>query len=924
MNYLSAILLTGLVLAAVSCNVVRESEMNVTDLKCEYLNDPLGIGEAHPRLSWVLESAVRGQSQSAYQVLVSSSRGNLDKDIGDLWDTGKITGDQTTQIAYAGKALTSRQQCFWKVKSWDAGDQQTSFSQPALWTMGLLAKEDWQAQWIGRQAEKVSGGDDLPPGPPVPYLRKNFNLAKPVKRATAYVTARGLFELYLNGRKVSNELFSPGWTDYTTRIQYCTYDVTGQVAEGENAVGALVADGWYSGYLAWSKQRAHYGYQNSLLCQLEIEYEDGSLETVVSDNSWRSQPSPITAADFLHGENYDARLEASGWATSGFDDTGWEPALIVEPAEAALVSSPSQPVRVTQNIEPVAITEPREGVYVFDMGQNFAGWVRLKVNGEAGSKVTLRFVERLNPDGSIYTTNIRAAKATDTYVLKGGGEEIFEPRFTFHGFQYVEVQGYPGTPSKEAITGCVMHSDMPLAGQFECSDLRVNKLWTNSLWSQRGNFISIPTDCPQRDERLGWMGDAQIFIRTASLNMDAAAFFSKWMVDVEDAQTSDGAYADVSPQVPWFFETNWENGKPGFIAAPGWGDAGVIVPWTVYRVYGDTRIIKKHFASMELWMDYIHEANPDLIRKNKVYNNYGDWLSIGADTPKDLLATAYWAYDAMLMSRMAAVIGNESDSRKYDQLFQDIRAAFLKAYVSPDGSMEADTQTAYLLALFMDLLPEQLRPEAAEHLVDNIRRHDWHLTTGFLGVRQLNPVLTSMGYADVAYRLLNNDTFPSWLYPIKNGATTIWERWDGWTEEKGFQDPGMNSFNHYSLGSVSEWLYRYVAGIDLDPEIPGYSEFVIRPYPGGSLTFARAEYESIHGTIASGWTLDGDSLALEIKIPANTRARVFVPSSDIGSVSEGGMDPAGADGVTPVDYQDGYAQYLVESGSYRFTSVIAN
>ena len=920
-SFLPLILLAPLVVG-VSCASVKESEMKVNELTCEYQVDPLGIDQARPRLAWKVESGVRGQKQTACRIIVSSSREKLEKNVADLWDSGKVESDETTQISYGGSELVSRQQCFWKVKCWDAEGLETAFSVPALWSMGLLSPSDWQAQWIGMKVDSLPGDDSMPPGPPAPYLRKGFSLDKPVKRATAYVTARGLFDLYLNGKRVSDEVFSPGWTDYNIRIQYSTYDVTEQLLQGDNAIGAVLADGWYSGYIGWSKRRTHYGYQNSFLCQLEVEYADGTSERILSDDGWRCRESDIVSSDLLNGEALDARKEVPGWATASFDDGGWDKVIIAEPTQAKLVHSASPPVRITEYVKPVEITEPEPGVFVFDLGQNFAGWARLKVNGEAGTEVTLRFVERLNPDGTIYTTNLRSAKATDTFILKGGGEEVFEPRFTFHGFQYVEVRGYPGTPGTDAITGCVVNSDLPLAGRFECSDPRINKLWENTLWGQRSNFISIPTDCPQRDERLGWMGDAQIFVRTATLNMDGAGFFIKWMIDVTDDQSSEGGFTDVSPQMPWGLEQNLKDINEWRGAAPGWGDAGVIVPWTIYRVYGDTRIIEEHFESMQRWMDFIYRANPDFLRTNRLFSNYGDWLSIDADTPKDILATAYWAYDANLMSKMAAVIGREKESEEYAQLFEKIKAAFRSAYIKPDGSMPADTQTAYLLALFMELMPEELRAAAADNLVDNIRRHDWHLTTGFLGVRQLNLVLTATGHADVAYRLLFTDTFPSWLYPIKNGATTIWERWDGWTEENGFQDPGMNSFNHYSLGSVTEWLYRYVAGIDLDPKVPGYKQFVIHPYIGEGLDYARAEYNSIHGMIASGWTKEGDVLTLKIVIPANTTAKVYVPCSDAESVTESGVPAAQATGVSPQGWGDGFVVYAVESGEYSFSSKI--
>jgi len=928
-------------IAVVSCFVLGQaaarenvSGMKITRLRCEYLVNPLGIDERAPRLSWELVSARRGEKQTAYRILVASSRKKLNADEGDLWDSGKVMSDRTNQVEYEGAPLASRMRCYWKVCVWDGEGNRTEFSEPAFWTMGLLSNSDWKAEWIAMKPKgDPSKLKPLEPGPPPPWFRKTFALDKPVKRAFVYVTARGLFELSLNGKKVGEDVFAPGWTDYNKRIMYRTYDVTAMVRRGGNAIGAVVGDGWYSGYIGWRKVRGNYGFVNSLLLQLEVEFEDGTSRVIATDGSWKCSEGPIVSSDFMQGETYDARLEMPGWDTPDFDDTGWEPVITVEKPSARLVSQPSEPVRVTEYITPVSVSEPLKGIYVFDLGQNIAGWVRLKVRGERGSVVTMRFGERLNPSGSVYTTNLRSAKCTDTYVLKGGGEEVYEPRFTFHGFQYVEVVGLPMKPDKNTVTGCVVHSATPPVGTFECSNAMVNKLVRNIHWGQRGNFISIPTDCPQRDERLGWMGDAQIFIRTATFNRDVAAFFTKWTRDIVDAQSEEGAFADFSPRI---------KERRVFEAAPGWGDAGVIVPWTIYKVYGDTRIIETHFAAMEKWMDFLLKYNPDFLRRNRLNNNYGDWLSINADTPKDLLATAYWAADAKMMAEMARAIGREEDAGKYEELFENIRRAFRKEYVASDGrvypvtgfrlkergmdasgtkrSGSGETQTNYLLSLYYDLVPEELAAKAAEHLVEDIRKRDWHLSTGFIGVRHLNPVLSATGHNDVAYRLLLNDTFPSWGYSIKHGATTIWERWDGWTEERGFQDPGMNSFNHYSLGSVGEWLYRFVAGIQLDPEVPGYRRIVIHPYPDEKLGYARASYRSINGYIRSGWYLKDGRSQLDVEIPPNTTATVYVPSDEGAEVKEGGVPAGEAECVEFLRYEDGCAVFSVGSGVYRFTA----
>ena len=898
--------------ACSQANQEKISELKITKLRCEYLKNPLGIDAVKPRLSWILESSDRGQKQTAYRIIVSSSEENLEKDIGDLWYSGKVESDRTNQIVYDGKELHSRKKCCWKVFVWDNNRIMKESLGDGFWTMGLLAEKEWKGSWISMEmAPQFLKPEKLAPGPPPPWFRKTFTLGKPVKEALVYVTARGIFRLHVNGRQIGKDVFAPEWTDYNTRIQYRTYDVTENLNQGKNSVGAVVGDGWYSGYLGWRKFRGNYGLQNSLFLQLEVEYEDGTSEVVATDKTWRCSDGPIISSDLLMGEHYDARKEMPGWDTPEFDDRDWKSVTVVAKPQTKLVTQPSETVQVKQYIEPVEMTEPKKGVYVFDLGQNIAGWVKLKVRGKAGTKVILRHAERLDPDGTIYTTNLRDAKAMDSYILKGTGEEIFEPCFTFHGFQYVEVTGFPGIPDKDAITGCAVYSAAPPAGSFECSNPMVNQLYKNLTWSQRGNYLSVPTDCPQRDERLGWMGDAQIFIRTGTFNMDIAAFFAKWMRDVADAQSDEGAFPDFAPRLS-------DKVLMRFESAPAWGDAGIIVPWTVYRVYGDTRIITEHWESMDKWMDFLQEANPDLLRRKKTGNNYGDWLSIKADTPKDLLATAYWAYDAQLMSEMAEAIGNSSEAFYYGKLFQNIREAFQREYVLPDGRIKGETQTGYLLALAMDLVPEDLRSRSAEHFVENIKQRDWHLSTGFVGAGYLLPVLTQMGYPDVAYRLLLNETFPSWGYSIKQGATTIWERWDGWTEEKGFQDPGMNSFNHYAFGSVGEWLFRFIAGIDLDPEIPGYKRVVIRPHPGGGMEYAHAEYDSIQGRIASGWKLENDQLTMNVTIPANTSAIVFVPAEDMSQVTESGKPAMESEGVRFLRMEKDRAVFEVASGTYVF------
>ncbi|MBP8303251.1 MAG: family 78 glycoside hydrolase catalytic domain [Phycisphaerae bacterium] len=902
--------------------------LSVSHLRCEYLVDPLGMDETRPRLSWVLESVRRGARQVAWQVRVASCLDLLADGKADLWDSGRVEDDRTCHVEYHGRPLTSRMACHWRVRVWDEQGGAAE-SEPAFWTMGLLDCGDWRARWIAADPSYLDRASHAirptltEPGTP-PWLRKAFAIQAPVKKATLYATAQGLFDLYLNGKRVSSDVFAPEWTDYDKRIHYRTYDATPLMRKGDNALGAVLGDGWYSGYVGWQETRARYGMQTSLLVQLEVELQDGTTQVVVTDGSWRCAAGPILCSDFMMGEVYDARCELAGWDLPGCDDKAWSPVVEVEPPRAALVAQRSEPVRRIESLRPVSVNEVRRGVFIYDLGQNISGWVQLRVKGPAGTRVVLRHGERLNPDGTLYTENLRRAKATDVYTLKGQGEEVWEPRFTFHGFQYVEVTGLPDRPGPGVVTGCVVRSDTAPAGRFECSHPGVNRLWLNGLWSQKGNFLSVPTDCPQRDERLGWTGDAQVFSRTATYNMDVAAFFTKWMTDVQDAQTPEGVFPDTAPRLR---EGANFVGLDGLCGGAGWADAGIVFPWTIWRMYGDRRILERHWEAMATWLDWIDRQNPDGLRVRELGNNYGDWLCVPSDTTfrthspmKDLLATAYWADDAAKMAVMAAELGRKEDADRFRRMFERVRAAFQKEYVLDNGGLKVETQTAYLLALAFDLVPPELRQAAAEHLVENIRALDWHLSTGFIGISHLNPTLTAIGRPDVAWRLLLNEDYPSWLYPVLHGATTIWERWNGWTAEDGFFNPQMNSFNHYSLGSVGEWLYRCVAGIELDPEVCGFTWFLIRPYPGGGLDHAGATYQSIHGTIESRWQRKGDQLTLEVTIPANTQAKVCVPSDKSTAVLEGGLPAEQVRGIAALGREGQCAAYQVPSGRYRFTS----
>jgi alpha-L-rhamnosidase len=952
--------------------------LEVQALRCEYLKDPMGLEAVDPRLSWRLSSAQRGERQTAYQILVASSPSLLESGAGDLWDSGKVTSGESTQIIYRGRALGSRQDCFWKVRAWDSQERPSNWSSVAHWQMGLLQKSDWTAKWIvpapatgesrtlairravyeaisaggsadvtARLQERVvngrlkltadngtMGGDPavnirkqlrveyeyggksftnivgenqrlwLPEGDsPLPYLRKSFGLTSPVQRAVLYVTALGLYEARLNGQRVGDHVLAPDWTDYRKRVRYQAYEVTPMLRSGENVLGALLANGWYSGHIG-NGGFEFYGDQPKFLAQLEVTYADGAKETIVTDETWKSHDSPILASDFMLGEKHDARREINGWDSATVSDKGWKGVAVRGGYGGELEGQVMEPVRVLDELQSRKITEPKPGQWVFDLGQNMVGVVRLKVAAPAGTRITLRHAEMLNPDGTLYTQNLRGAPSVDEYICRGGGVEVWQPCFAFHGFRYVELSGLTRAPDLGAVTGMVLGSATPPTGRFSCSDERLNQLQSNIEWGQRGNYLSVPTDCPQRDERLGWMGDAEIFVRTAAYNADVAAFFTKWLVDVDDGQSADGAYGDVSP--------NTMGGK----GTPAWADAGVICPWTIYEMYGDQRILERHLPAMTQWVEYMRRHSNHLIRDGDRGSDYGDWLSIGADTPKDLIGTACYAYSTHLLAKSYRALGRDAEAARYEQLFADIKAAFNQRYVSADGRITGNTQCAYALALKFELLPDELRARAADHLVADIRAKGDHLSTGFVGVSHLLPVLTQTGHADVAYQLLQQDTFPSWLFSVKQGATTIWERWDGWTPDKGFQDPGMNSFNHYSLGSCGEYLFGGVNGIR--PASPGFGKILIQPVIRDGLTWAKASFDSIHGVIATAWKREHGLLSLEVSVPANTTATVLLPAKSLAGLTEGGQPVKSAAGVKVERWEEGIAQLEVASGEYHF------
>jgi alpha-L-rhamnosidase len=881
-------------------------------LRCNYFENPLGLHDQAPRLSWRLATdGRRGARQAAYRITVSSARNGR----ADLWNSGRVASDATTQITYTGKPLVSGQRAWWRVEVWDEKNRHSE-SAVAFWEAGLLQPAEWQGDWIG---SALAGGPEV--SMPSPYLRTIFNVGRKVAAARLYVTALGCFEFELNGRRVGNDEFTPGWTNYHKRVQYLTYDVTAFLKPGANAAGAILGDGWYAGRVGW-RGRGYYGDRPKLRAQLALTYADGTVETVATNGAWKVSFGPITESDIMAGETYDARRELPGWSTVDYDDRAWLPATTFPaPAiELAPVLGPS--VRVTQELKPVAAPKKINNwpapVWIYDLGQNMVGRVRLRVKAPAGRIIRLRFAEVLNADGSLYTENLRAARCTDFYTAKGDpAGETWEPRFTFHGFRYVEIDGLLGdeSPLPDAITGVVMHSDTPRTGDFTTNDPLINQLQRNIDWGQRGNFLEVPTDCPQRNERLGWMGDAQVFSRTAAWNRDVAGFFNKWQRDIADSQGKKGQMPSVAPHI--------DGVEPD--GGPAWADAAVICPWTMYLCYADKTLLEQHFDSLTRFIDYMEDQAKALIRSHpdtKVWHGYGDWLALDGsgnpfgNTPKDLVGTALFCYSTDLVAKMARIIGRTKEAVRYQKLATGIRRAYQKRFLTDAGLAAGLTQTSYVLTLQFDLAPVALRPKLLAELVRDIEQRGNQLTTGFVGASYLPHVLTRFGRTDLAYKLLHQKKWPSWLYAVTQGATTIWERWDGWTQEKGFQDKGMNSFNHYAYGAIGSWLYAIVAGVDIDPANPAFKHIRLAPQPGGELTRARGNLTTPHGEIVSAWKLSPGRFEWEVTVPPNTTASATFPVPAAAKITEAGKPLARSTGISAVKANT----CKLVAGTYKFVA----
>ena len=878
----------------------------VVNLLTENRKNPIGIDRTIPRFSWQIISDERGVMQSAYEIRVSEEQFNLEDTNSLFWNSGKVESDQSVHISYTGKGLGSGKRYYWQVRIWDQNGKQTNWSEPAFFQMGLLKTSDWRAKWIRSKKEGNTTAS--------PLFRKEFQLPEKIKSATLFITSYGVYEAFLNGKRIGIDYMTPGWTSYSKRLQYQVYDLTEMVSQGKNAIGVHLGNGWHSSILGWADNtKGFYDNKRSVLAQIEINYEDGSQEIIRSNSNWKTKLGPVRYSEIYHGETYDARLEVPGWSNIGFDDSGWEDVVVEDYPKDHLLATWNEPVRKKETLPALELIITPEGDQVIDFGQNLVGWVTMKVKGKAGDTVKVFHTEVLDKEGNFYTESLRSARQLNSYVLKGKGQEVYEPHFTWQGFRYIKIVGYPGDIELEDFTATALYSDMEVTGTFACSNELINQLQHNIQWGQRGNFLDVPTDCPQRDERLGWTGDAQAFARTASFNFNVNSFFAKWLRDLE----ADQVEGNVPAVVPDVLEQ--------MFGSPGWADAATIVPWTMYIAYGDQRILEDQYNSMKAWVDYVTRQSKDYLWIPAF--SFGDWLFYSltddtsgksAITDKSLIGQCFYAHSIQNLIHAAKVLNKTDDIENYTDLLEKVKEAFVHEYMTSSGRLVSGTQTAYVLALHFDMLPERLRAQAAKRLVDNIRAYNTHLTTGFLGTPYLCHVLSRFGYTDVAYELLLQKTYPSWLYPVTMGATTIWERWDGIKPDGSFQNPGMNSFNHYAYGAIGDWMYRVVTGIDTFEDAPGYKKIKIKPHIGGDLTYAGSRLKTYYGEVFSSWKIENEQLIFDFEIPVNTTAEVFIPADHPKAVTEGGSALDEVEGISFLGDEDDFIKISLGSGKYRF------
>ncbi len=873
----------------------------VVDVRTEYQVHPLGIDVSHPRLSWRLDSDQSNVLQRQYEVEVYEDR-SFTKPV---WMSGPVVSDQSVHVVYQGEALRPRHRYFVRVRAWDQRGDASDWTIPTYFETGMGEPESWHAQWI--TADRPETMD-----PVSPLLRKTFVLTEIPETARIYATGLGLYELYLNGERIGDQLFTPGWTSYHHRLQYQTYDVSGLLRTGTNVLGAVLGNGWYRGELVSPGHRALWGKQRALLLEGYGGDAGGTWAPfVLSDGTWLTHPGPILQSEIYDGETYDARTEIADWLTLTMDSTDWVAVETLEYDKGTLVAQENLPTRVTQTIVPIAVVKTPEGDTVLDFGQNLTGWVQFAVNAPRGTEVRLEHAEVLDHAGNFYTENLRAARQRVTYITRGEGTEHFVPHFTYQGFRYVRVAGFPDPIDPGAFLAQVIHTDLEATVSFACSNPMVNQLQKNLVWSQRGNFLEVPTDCPQRNERLGWTGDAQVFIGTAGYNMNVAPFFTKWLKDLAADQLPSGSVPHVVPHV--LDDTSY--------GSAAWADAAVICPWTLYLHYGDRRILATQYPSMRAWVEYMRTQGP----RSDMFStgfHFGDWLGLDAApgsyvgaTAIDLIANAYYAYSTGILAKAAGVLGLDEDEATYTALHREIVAAFRSEYITSTGRLAVPTQTAHVLTLWFDLAAPDHQERIVHDLVGLIEAQKGHLTTGFVGTPYLLHALSAFGATTTAYQLLLQTTYPSWLYPITQGATTIWEHWDGLKPDGSFWNPDMNSFNHYAYGAVGDWLYQVVAGIRVTEDSPGFKAFVVQPTPGPGLDWVTMRYQSLYGSIGVTWRLEEQHFHLEVDVPANTEATVIFPHPTFSEFTTNVEIDGLRDGIFG-------SQIPVGSGHYEFSYTV--
>jgi alpha-L-rhamnosidase len=911
----SLFLLFLLLVTIFSFRSFPEDSVRITRLKVENKTLPWGVDLLRPRFSWNMESEIRGIRQTAWQIGVASSPEKLQRGDYDLWNSGQVVSDNSTEIRYNGQPLQSNRTCYWQVTVWDNNGRKHT-SEPAFWHTGLFQPKDWKAEWIGLDR---AVGEDAPGTPgrrlSARYLRHEFSLKKEIRNATAFICGLGLFELYLNGKKVGDQVLAPALSEYDKRCYYMTFDVTGMLRNGENAAGIILGNGrFFAPRSNIPTPTRSYGFPRAIF-QIIVRYEDNTCDTVFTDTSWKvSAGGPIRANNEYDGEYYDARKEMPGWSRPGFNDSKWRQADRMQQPCRQLQAQPNEPIRVMDTLRPVSVREIHPGTFIYDMGQNMVGWVQLHATGRRGKKITLRFAERLTPSGDLFLDNIRTAKVTDTYILKGGGEEVWQPRFTYHGFRYVEVKGYPGRPALTALRGMVVHDALETTGTFSCSDTLVNSIYRNAFWGIRGNYRSIPTDCPQRDERQGWLGDRSAECTGESYLFNIVNLYEKWLRDIEDAQRVDGSIPDVAPSYWPLYNDNTT-----------WPGTFLFAAEMLYRQYGDLSAIREHYPAMQKWIRHMRQYVKEGIMTR---DTYGDWCVPPEDlklihsndarriTPADYIGTAYFYKELSMMARFAHLLGKEEDARSYRQQARLMKNAFNRHFLDKNTLRYSNNSvTVNILALAFGLVPDNYRQQITDNLLQKILgEFDGHVGNGIIGGQWLMRTLTETGHTDVAWLLATRDTYPGWGYMVRQGATTIWELWNG---DHG--DPGMNSGNHVMLlGDLIIWFYEDLAGIRPDPDKPGFKHILMKPVIPGGLSHVEASFRSPYGLIESQWTTDANGFHWKVSLPANTSATLYIPVRQGEAVREGKSLAKDSRFLRFRKWEKNYAVFEAGAGTYYF------